>query len=226
MFSFSKTKRTPQMARLQGMALSEEALEGVVGGVGVESGEGAEDPTAAEQMQEQLESAADTQSPAGGVSTSQEEESQKLLKQMEELAQQSSDDISAGTDTLNGEEVPPQGESATENQTIASLIEGGFDNATLVLPDGLAQAEEIPAMRFEESPVLGTTVIDAASVRPQDGTGEGLDLTKLVNLAQNLQGDSIGYGVTAAEMDGYAHATISLSDLVQEANQLRGVGVQ
>lgn len=108
MFSFSKTKRTPQMARLQGMALSEEALEGVVGGVGAESGEGAEEPTAAEQMQEQLESAADAQSPAGGVSTSQEEESQKLLKQMEELARQSGDDMSADGSMPSNDDTPAE----------------------------------------------------------------------------------------------------------------------
>lgn len=293
MFSFSKTKRTPQMARLQGMALSEEALEGVVGGVGAESGEGAEDPTAAEQMQEQLESAADGQSSAGGVSTPQEE-LQKLLKQMEELTQQATDGIPAGgdtppenggdlgdtlqempdqsaqesgwtepaegTDTLNGEEVPPQEESATENQAIASFIDGGFDNVTEVLPDGLVQTEEIPAvsfeenqtiaslidgdfdnvtvalpggpaqteetpaMRVEESPVLGATVIDAASVRPQDGTGEEFNLTKLVNLAQNLQGDSPDYGGTAAEFGD--NDTINLTDLVREADLFRRAGVR
>ena len=229
----------------------------MVGGVGAESGEGAEDPTAAEQMQEQLESAADGQSSAGDVSTPQEE-LQKLLKQMEELTQQATDGIPAGgdtppenggdlgdtlqempdqsaqesgwtepaegADTLNGEEVPPQEESATENQTIASLIDGGVDNVTEVLPDGLAQTEETPAMRVEESPVLGVTVIDAASVRPQDGTGEELNLTQLVKLSESLRGDSPDYGGTAAELDG--NDTVNLTDLVQQAALLRGAGVR
>ena len=265
----------------------------MVGGVGAESGEGAEDPTAAEQMQEQLESAADGQSSAGDVSTPQEE-LQKLLKQMEELTQQATDGIPAGgdtppenggdlgdtlqempdqsaqesgwtepaegADTLNGEEVPPQEESTTENQTIASLIDGGVDNVTEVLPDGLVQTEEIPAvgfeenqtiaslidgdfdnvtevlpgglaqteetpaMRVEESPVLGVTVIDAASVRPQDGTGEELNLTQLVKLSESLRGDSPDYGGTAAELDG--NDTVNLTDLVQQAALLRGAGVR
>ena len=229
----------------------------MVGGVGAESGEGAEDPTAAEQMQEQLESAADGQSSAGDVSTPQEE-LQKLLKQMEELTQQATDGIPAGgdtppenggdlgdtlqempdqsaqesgwtepaegADTLNGEEVPPQEESTTENQTIASLIDGDFDNVTEVLPGGLAQTEETPAMRVEESPVLGVTVIDAASVRPQDGTGEELNLTQLVKLSESLRGDSPDYGGTAAELDG--NDTVNLTDLVQQAALLRGAGVR
>ena len=228
-----------------------------MGGVGAESGEGAEDPTAAEQMQEQLESAADGQSSAGDVSTPQEE-LQKLLKQMEELTQQATDGIPAGgdtppenggdlgdtlqempdqsaqesgwtepaegADTLNGEEVPPQEESTTENQTIASLIDGDFDNVTEVLPGGLAQTEETPAMRVEESPVLGVTVIDAASVRPQDGTGEELNLTQLVKLSESLRGDSPDYGGTAAELDG--NDTVNLTDLVQQAALLRGAGVR
>ena len=138
MFSFVKAKRTPQIAWLQGMALSEETLERVVGGVGAESGEEADGPTAAEQVQEQLESAADTQSPAGGVSTSQEEEAQKLLKQMEELAQQSGDDMSADGGMPSNDDTPAE--------------DGGdFANASQEMPDDPAPDQESAEISAGES---------------------------------------------------------------------------
>ena len=158
MFSFVKTKRTPQMAWLQGMALSEETLERVVGGVGAESGEEADGPTAAEQVQEQLESAADTQSPQGGVSTSQEEEAQKLLRQMEELARQSGDDMSADGRFSDPDTSQEQSQNADNNlNELRSEIANAAKNrgGSLSIDNGIeittAGQSNRPVLRIGES---------------------------------------------------------------------------